>query len=65
MGWSPTRPPSARGAAASVSRRWQPAALENPELNPTSNRVAVLFWVFLATLTFVLIVVGYGTGFWG
>jgi len=26
--------------------------------------VAVLFWVFLAALTFVLIVVDYGTGFW-
>lgn len=47
-----------------VSRRWDPAALENPEVNPTSNRMAVLFWVFLAALTFVLIVVGYGTGFW-
>ena len=48
-----------------VSRRWHPAALENPELNPTSSRMAVLFWVVLATLTFFLIVVGYGTGFWG
>ena len=47
-----------------VSRRWKPAALENPEVNPTSNRVAVLFWVALATLTFFLILVGYGTGFW-
>ena len=47
-----------------VSRRWSPAALENPELNPTSSRVAVLFWLVLATLTFFLIVIGYGTGFW-
>ena len=47
-----------------VSRRWHPAALENPEQNPTSSRVAVLFWVVLAVLTFVLVVVGYGTGFW-
>ena len=48
-----------------VSRRWKPAALDNPELAPTSNRVAVLFWVGLAALTFVLLVVGYGSGFWG
>jgi len=48
-----------------VSRRWHAAALENPEQAPTSTRMAVLFWVFLAALTFVLIVVGYGTGFWG
>ena len=48
-----------------VSRRWKPAALDNPEMAPTSNRVAVLFWVGLAALTFVLLVVGYGVGFWG
>ena len=46
------------------SRRWGPPPLENTDLQPTSNRVAVLFWVFLAALTFVLIVVGYGSGFW-
>jgi len=27
--------------------------------------MAVLFWLVLATLTFFLIVIGYGTGFWG
>ena len=48
-----------------VSRRWKPGALNNTEMGPTSNRLAVLFWIGLATLTFVLIVVGYGTGFWG
>jgi len=47
-----------------VSRRWRPAALENPERNPTSSRMAVLFWAVLATLTFILLVVGYGTRFW-
>ena len=47
-----------------VSRRWRPAALENTELTQTSSRMAVLFWVVLATLTFVLVAVGYGTGFW-
>lgn len=48
-----------------VSRRWKPAALSNPELAPTSYRAAVMFWVGLAVLTFVLLLVGYGTGFWG
>lgn len=48
-----------------VSRRWRAAKLENPELQPTSNRLAVLFWLTLAALTFVLILVGYGVGFWG
>ncbi len=47
------------------SRRWRPPALENTELQPTSNRVAVLFWIGLAALTFVMLVVGYGIGFWG
>ncbi len=48
-----------------VSRRWQPAALENPDMRPTSSRLAVLFWIALAALTFVILVVGYGIGFWG
>ena len=39
-------------------------ALRNPEMRPTSRLVAVLFWVGLAFATFVLIVVGYGIGFW-
>jgi hypothetical protein len=47
------------------SRRWRPAPFENTELQPTSNRVAVLFWVGLAVLTFVLLVVGYTVGLWG
>ncbi len=48
-----------------VSRRWQAAPLENPELRPTSPRVAVLFWLTLAAMTFVILIVGYGIGFWG
>jgi len=43
---------------------YRPGPLENPELNPTSSRMAVAFWLVLATLTFFLIVIGYGTGFW-
>ncbi|HUG49351.1 MAG TPA: hypothetical protein VMP67_13190 [Candidatus Limnocylindria bacterium] len=47
------------------SRRWKPAPLSNPEAEPTSSRMAVLFWLVLGVLTFVTLVVGYGTGFWG
>ncbi len=38
--------------------------LKNPEMNPTSTPMAILFWIGLAGLTFVLLVIGYGTGFW-
>ena len=34
--------------------------LSNPEMNPTSTRRSVLFWVALAAITFVIIVIGYG-----
>jgi hypothetical protein len=40
-------------------------ALPNTEMNPTPSWLAVLFWVSLAALTFILLVAGYGTGFWG
>jgi hypothetical protein len=53
------------------SRRWgmnrrdgQLPELRNPEMNPTSTWMAVAFWVGLGVLTFVLLVLGYGTGFW-
>lgn len=39
-------------------------ALKNPEMRPTSNLVSVMFWVGLAVATFVLLVLGYGIGFW-
>ena len=38
--------------------------LNNVEMNPTSTTMAVVFWVALAALTFVLLIAGYGTGFW-
>ena len=38
--------------------------LENPEMNPTATGMAVAFWAGLGALTFILLVVGYGTGFW-
>jgi hypothetical protein len=36
----------------------------NPEMRPTSRVVAVGFWLGLAAVTFVLLVLGYGVGFW-
>ena len=39
-------------------------ALRNPEMRPTSRLVAVMFWAGLAVATFVLLVLGYGIGFW-
>jgi hypothetical protein len=39
-------------------------AMKNPEMNPTRTSLAVLFWLSLGILTFVLILLGYGTGFW-
>jgi hypothetical protein len=39
-------------------------ALKNPEMNPTSIVRSVLFWLGLAAMTFVVLVLGYGTGFW-
>lgn len=47
------------------SRRWKPAALANPEMTETSSRVAVAFWLVLALVTFVGLLIGYGTGLWG
>ena len=46
-------------------RRKRLPDLKNPEMNPTSRLRSVLFWLSLGALTFVLLVVGYGTGFWG
>lgn len=39
-------------------------AMNNPEMRPTSRAIAVLFWVSLAALTFVLLVGGYALGIW-
>ena len=54
-----------------LSRRWglnrrdgRLPEMKNPEMNPTSTGLAVVFWLGLGALTFVLLVAGYGTGFW-
>ena len=38
--------------------------MKNPEMNPTATWIAVLFWLGLGALTFVILVAGYGIGFW-
>jgi len=65
----PVPDPNWRGQL--TSRRWGQGrrggrlpVLRNPEMNPTSRPLAVLFWLGLGLLTFMLLVVGYGTGFW-
>jgi hypothetical protein len=39
--------------------------LKNPEMNPTRTGASLVFWGFLLVVTFVVLIVGYGTGFWG
>jgi hypothetical protein len=46
-------------------RRGRLPELQNPEMNPTSRFRSVLFWLALGAVTFILLVAGYGTGFWG
>jgi hypothetical protein len=46
-------------------RRRRLPDLKNSEMDPTATFVAILFWVGLAVATFVLLVIGYGTRFWG
>jgi hypothetical protein len=45
-------------------RRKRLPDLKNPEMDPTPTPLAIMFWVGLAFATFVLLVIGYGTGFW-
>jgi hypothetical protein len=47
------------------SHRWRAAPLQNPEVEKTDPRIAVLAIAILAAVTLVLLVLGYGTGFWG
>ncbi len=46
------------------SRRWQVAPLENPEGHAVGPLHGIVFFGGLAVLTFILLVLGYGTGFW-
>ena len=46
------------------SRRWDAAPLENPEVEKTDPRIAVATIVILGAITLLLLVAGYGSGFW-
>ena len=46
------------------ARRWRVAAMRNTEMNPTPTSLAVIFWAALGALTFVLLLLGYGSHFW-
>jgi len=38
--------------------------IANTEMQPTSRFRSVLFWLVLGIVTFVVLVAGYGSGFW-
>lgn len=42
------------------SRRWNAAPLENPEVEKTDPRLAVLAFVALGAITLIVLVIGYG-----
>jgi hypothetical protein len=46
------------------SRRWDAAPLRNPEVEKTDPRIAVAAIVILCVITLVVLVLGYGSGFW-
>ena len=46
------------------SRRWRLPALRNPEAQPATAAGAIVLLGGLALLTFVILVAGYGSGFW-
>jgi hypothetical protein len=47
------------------SSRWNAAPLQNPEVGKTDGRLVVLGVVILSAITFVVLVLGYSSGFWG
>jgi hypothetical protein len=47
------------------SRRWSAAELANPDVHLTNPWLAVGLIAFLAAGTFLLLVLGYWSGFWG
>ncbi len=46
------------------SPRWNLPRLANPEAAPVTALSGVLFFGALAVITFVILLVGYGSGFW-
>ena len=47
------------------SRRWAPAELSNPDVQATNPWLAVALIAGIAVITFVVLVLGYWSGFWG
>ena len=64
-GLEPSRAEPADWRRSLRARRWRAARLDNPEVEPVGPAGAILFFGALAVLTFVLLVLGYGTHFWG
>ena len=48
----------------SARRDGQLPEMPTPEMNPTATWVSVAFWLVLGAATFVVLVIGYGSGFW-
>ncbi len=46
------------------SGRWRLPALRNPEAQPVSAAGGIVLFGGLGLLTFVILLVGYGAGFW-
>jgi hypothetical protein len=46
------------------SRRWKLPRLENPEAKPATALGGMVLLGGLAVLTFVILLAGYGSGFW-
>lgn len=46
------------------SDRWNAAPLKNPEVQKTDARYVVLGVVLLSVITLLVLVLGYGSGFW-
>ena len=64
-GSSRSRATAATIASGCARAAGTPPRSRNPEVEPTDPRIAVAFIVGLLVLTFVLLVAGYASGFWG
>ena len=64
-GLEPSSEPAVDYRSRLHSRRWNAARLENPEAEMTNPWIAVLALVVISAATFVILVLGYASGFWG
>ena len=63
-GLEPTGDPGRDYRTQLRSRRWNLPRLANTDARPVDALSGVLFFGGLAVLTFVILLVGYGIGFW-